>query len=64
MLLRFNEINGYISLVNACGLLTGMTLFSPARVHPEGRVSGLLGAAGLRVSTVDEEFRQQLRASP
>lgn len=33
------------------------------RVDPEGDVSGLLGASGLRVSTVDEEFGQQLWAS-
>lgn len=31
---------------------------------PEGDVSGLLGAAELRVSSMDEELGQQLRAPP
>lgn len=33
------------------------------RVDPEGDVQGFLGAHRLRVSSLDEEFGQQLRAS-
>lgn len=60
---RTDTIREFVSLFVRRSSSSSSLTFPCARVcrlHPEGGVSGLLRAPGLGVSTVDEEFGQQL----